>query len=77
MEWWQVMSDHPRLEIRRNVHEVRYYRNQAFKATFPDATLDPQQDTLTWEPNLTAAANEDRCFLSRRIEKQFVSIHLF
>jgi myo-inositol 2-dehydrogenase/D-chiro-inositol 1-dehydrogenase len=58
MEWWQVMSDHQRLEI-RNVHEVRYYRNPAFKADVPDATLDPQQDTLMWEPNLTAAANED------------------
>jgi myo-inositol 2-dehydrogenase/D-chiro-inositol 1-dehydrogenase len=58
MEWWQVMSDHQRLEI-RNVHEVRYYRNPPFKADVPDATLDPQQDTLMWEPNLTAAANED------------------
>jgi len=58
MEWWQVMGDHVRLEI-RNVHEVRYYRNPAFKADVPDATLDPQQDTLAWEPNLTAAANED------------------
>jgi myo-inositol 2-dehydrogenase / D-chiro-inositol 1-dehydrogenase len=58
MEWWQVMSDHQRLEI-RNVHEVRYYRNPAFKVDVPDATLDPQQDTLMWEPNLTAAANED------------------
>ncbi len=58
MEWWQVMGDHQRLEI-RNVHEVRYYRNPAFKANAADATLDPQEDTLMWEPNLTAAANED------------------
>jgi myo-inositol 2-dehydrogenase / D-chiro-inositol 1-dehydrogenase len=58
MEWWQVMGDHKRLEI-RNVHEVRYYRNPVFKANVSDATLDPQQDTLMWEPNLTAAANED------------------
>jgi myo-inositol 2-dehydrogenase / D-chiro-inositol 1-dehydrogenase len=58
MEWWQVMGDHVRLEI-RNVHEVRFYRNPAFKANAPDATLDPQQDTLIWEPNLTVAANED------------------
>jgi myo-inositol 2-dehydrogenase / D-chiro-inositol 1-dehydrogenase len=58
MEWWQVMGDHVRLEI-RNVHEIRYFRNPPFKANVPDATLDPQQDTLAWEPNLTAAANED------------------
>jgi len=58
MEWWQVMGDHVRLEI-RNVYEVRYYRNPAFRANVPDATLDPQQDTLVWELNLTAAANED------------------
>jgi myo-inositol 2-dehydrogenase / D-chiro-inositol 1-dehydrogenase len=58
MEWWQVMGDHQRVEI-RNVHEVRYYRDPPFKANVPDATLDPQQDTLIWEPNLTAAANED------------------
>jgi myo-inositol 2-dehydrogenase / D-chiro-inositol 1-dehydrogenase len=58
MEWWQVMGDHVRLEV-RNVFEIRYYRNPPFKANVPGATLDPQQDTLVWEPNLTAAANED------------------
>jgi myo-inositol 2-dehydrogenase/D-chiro-inositol 1-dehydrogenase len=58
MEWWQVMGDDQRVEI-RNVHEVRYYRNPPFKVSVPGATLDPQQDTLIWEPNLTAAANED------------------
>ncbi len=58
MEWWQVMGDHKRVEI-RNVHEVRYYRAPPFKAADPAATLDPVQDTLVWEPNLTAAANED------------------
>jgi myo-inositol 2-dehydrogenase/D-chiro-inositol 1-dehydrogenase len=58
MEWWQVMGDHKRVEI-RNVHEVRYYRAPVFKAADPAATLDPAQDTLSWEPNLTAAANED------------------
>jgi myo-inositol 2-dehydrogenase / D-chiro-inositol 1-dehydrogenase len=58
MEWWQIMGDHVRLEV-RNVHEIRYFRNPPFKANVSDATLDPQQDTLTWEPNLTAAANED------------------
>jgi myo-inositol 2-dehydrogenase/D-chiro-inositol 1-dehydrogenase len=58
MEWWQVMGDHRRVEV-RNVHEVRYYRAPPFKAGDPKARLDPAQDTLVWEPNLTAAANED------------------
>lgn len=58
MEWWQVMGDHRRVEV-RNVHEVRYYRAPGFKAGDPDATLDPAQDALLWEPNHTAAANED------------------
>ena len=58
MEWWQVMGDHKRVEI-RNVHEVRYYRAPGFKSADPAATLDPAQDALLWEPNQTAAANED------------------
>jgi myo-inositol 2-dehydrogenase / D-chiro-inositol 1-dehydrogenase len=58
MEWWQVMGDHKRVEI-RNVHDVHYYRAPPFKAADAAATLDPDADTLTWEPNLTAAANED------------------
>ena len=58
MEWWQVMGDHKRVEV-RNVHEVRFYRNPPFKADDPAATLDPGQDALVWEPNHTAAANED------------------
>jgi myo-inositol 2-dehydrogenase/D-chiro-inositol 1-dehydrogenase len=58
MEWWQVMGDNQRVEI-RNVHEVRHYRAPGFKAGDPAATLDPAQDALLWEPNLTAAANED------------------
>ena len=58
MEWWQVMGGHKRVEV-RNVHEVRYYRAPGFKAADPRATLDPAQDALIWEPNLTAAANED------------------
>jgi myo-inositol 2-dehydrogenase/D-chiro-inositol 1-dehydrogenase len=58
MEWWQVMGDHRRVEI-RNVHEVRYHRAPAFKFADPAATLDAAQDALVWEPNHTAAANED------------------
>jgi myo-inositol 2-dehydrogenase/D-chiro-inositol 1-dehydrogenase len=58
MEWWQVMGDHRRVEV-RNVHEVRYYRAPPFKASDREATLADGVDTLVWEPNLTAAANED------------------
>jgi myo-inositol 2-dehydrogenase/D-chiro-inositol 1-dehydrogenase len=58
MEWWQVMGDHRRVEV-RNVHEVRYYRAPPFKFADPAAGLLKADDTLVWEPNLTAAANED------------------
>ena len=58
MEWWQVMGDHQRVEV-RNVHEVRHFRSPPFKAADAGATLDPAVDTLVWEPNFTAAANED------------------
>ena len=58
MEWWQVMGDHRRVEV-RNLHEVRYFRAPPFKFADPAAALDAAQDTLVWEPNFTAAANED------------------
>ena len=58
MEWWQVMADHRRVEV-RNVHEVRYYRAPPFKIADPAALLVDSEDTLVWEPNLTVAANED------------------
>ena len=58
MEWWQVMADHQRVEV-RNVHEVRYYRDPPFKFARRGASLVDGEDTLVWEPNLTAAANED------------------
>lgn len=58
MEWWQVMGDHKRVEV-RNVHEVRYFRAPEFKVSRKEATLDDAVDTLVWEPNLTVAANED------------------
>ena len=58
MEWWQVMGDHRRVEV-RNVHEVRYYRAPPFKVDRAEATLTEVEDTLVWEPNLTVAANED------------------
>ena len=58
MEWWQVMADHQRVEV-RNVHEVRHYRNPPFKVSNTAATLRAGEDTLVWEPNFTVAANED------------------
>jgi myo-inositol 2-dehydrogenase/D-chiro-inositol 1-dehydrogenase len=58
MEWWQVMGDHRRVEV-RNVHEVRYFRAPPFKVSKGDASLVDGEDTLIWEPNLTVAANED------------------
>ena len=58
MEWWQVMGDHRRVEV-RNLHEVRYFRSPPFKVSRDDATLADGQDTLVWEPNFTVAANED------------------
>ncbi|MBL8700434.1 MAG: Gfo/Idh/MocA family oxidoreductase [Alphaproteobacteria bacterium] len=58
MEWWQVMGDHERVEV-RNVHEVRLYRASSFKVDDPAATLADGSDAMVWEPNLTVAANED------------------
>jgi myo-inositol 2-dehydrogenase/D-chiro-inositol 1-dehydrogenase len=57
-EWWQVMGDHQRVEV-RNVHEVRWLRDPPFKAERPEATLEDGVDTLVWEPNQTAAVDED------------------
>jgi len=58
MEWWQVMGDHERVEV-RNVHEVRLYRAPGFKVDDPAARLVEGEDAMAWEPNLTVAANED------------------
>jgi myo-inositol 2-dehydrogenase/D-chiro-inositol 1-dehydrogenase len=58
MEWWQVMGDHHRVEV-RNLHEVRYFRAPPFKVNDLQATLRDHEDTLVWEPNFTVAANED------------------
>jgi myo-inositol 2-dehydrogenase/D-chiro-inositol 1-dehydrogenase len=58
MEWWQVMGDNERVEV-RNVHEVRLFRAPKFKVDDPAARLSEGEDTLVWEPNLTVAANED------------------
>ena len=58
MEWWQVMGDNRRVEV-RNLHEVRYFRAPPFKVSDAGASLVDGEDTLVWEPNLTVAANED------------------
>jgi myo-inositol 2-dehydrogenase / D-chiro-inositol 1-dehydrogenase len=58
MEWWQVMGDHHRVEV-RNLHEVRYFRAPPFKVNDINASLRDHEDTLVWEPNFTVAANED------------------
>lgn len=58
VEWWQVMGDHRRVEV-RNVTEVRYVRDPSFKVDDPDATMAGDADTMVWEPNPTVAADED------------------
>ncbi|WP_421981209.1 Gfo/Idh/MocA family protein [Roseibium sp.] len=58
MEHIQIMGDHIRLEV-DNIINVACYRNPPFKADDPAACLLEKADTLSWEPNFTAAANED------------------
>jgi myo-inositol 2-dehydrogenase/D-chiro-inositol 1-dehydrogenase len=58
VEWWQVMGDHRRVEV-RNVTEVRYVRDPAFKVDDANATMTANADTMVWEPNPTVAADED------------------
>nr|WP_321483296.1 Gfo/Idh/MocA family oxidoreductase [uncultured Cohaesibacter sp.] len=53
-----IMGDHKRLEIQNIIH-VKYFRHPPFKADDREATLVSGVDTLCWEPNFTAAANED------------------
>ena len=54
----EIMGDHQRLEV-EDVVEVRWHRNPPFKVADPAATLLDAEDSLTWKPNFTAAANED------------------
>lgn len=58
VELIQIMGDHRRIEI-RNVTEVSYIRDPAFKVGDDHATLEDDTDSLCWTPNLTVAANED------------------
>ena len=54
----ELMGDHQRIEV-ENVIDVRWNRNPPFKMDDPRATLSDADDSLTWKPNFTAAANED------------------
>lgn len=54
----EIMGDHQRIEI-DGVTDVRWHRNPPFKSDNADASLIDGEDTLTWKPNFTAAANED------------------
>ncbi|WP_245197652.1 Gfo/Idh/MocA family protein [Jiella mangrovi] len=58
VERMEIMGDHQRIEV-EDVVEVRWHRNPPFKVADPQATLIDTEDTLTWKPNFTAAANED------------------
>lgn len=58
MEYIQVMGDHRRIEV-DNIINVNYFRDPPFKTENPQASLIEDQDTLSWRPNFTAAANED------------------
>lgn len=58
VEFVQIMGDHRKIEI-KNVTDVCYTRDPAFKADAPDAGLDNGTDTLCWTPNMTVAASED------------------
>lgn len=58
VERLELMGDHQRIEI-DNVIDIRWHRDPKFKTGDPSARLSGDVDTLTWKPNLTAAANED------------------
>lgn len=58
VELIQIMGDHRRIEI-RNVTDVNYVRDPAFKVGDNNATLVDDADSLCWTPNLTVAGNED------------------
>ncbi len=58
VEFIQIMGDHRKIDI-RNVTDVQYTRDPAFKIADTKAALDNGADTLSWTPNMTVAANED------------------
>lgn len=58
MEFVQVMGDQTRIEV-SNVERVAWHRDPGFKIGDAAASLAGDGDTRSWEPNLTAARNED------------------
>ena len=54
----ELMGDHQRIEV-DDVVNVTWHRNPEFKTDDPAGRLLSDQDSLTWRPNFTAAANED------------------
>ncbi|MCJ7874358.1 Gfo/Idh/MocA family oxidoreductase [Phaeobacter sp. J2-8] len=58
MEQVTVMGDHNRVEVDNVIH-VAWHRDPPFKVDDPAATLDSSCDSMVWQPNFTAAANED------------------
>jgi myo-inositol 2-dehydrogenase/D-chiro-inositol 1-dehydrogenase len=58
VEFIQIMGDHRKIEI-RNVTDISFTRDPAFKVDDSCAMLEDGADTLSWTPNMTVAANED------------------
>lgn len=58
MEFVQVMGDQTRVEV-ANVERVAWHRDPGFKIGNASASLAGAGETRVWEPNLTAARNED------------------
>lgn len=58
VERLELMGDHQRIEV-DDVVNVIWHRNPEFKTDDPAGRLLNDQDSLTWRPNFTAAANED------------------
>ncbi|SNR87196.1 hypothetical protein [Puniceibacterium sediminis] len=52
------MGDHNRIEV-DNVINVVWHRDPPFMAEDPEAVLYGACDSLVWQPNFTAAANEN------------------
>jgi len=58
MEFVQVMGERTRIEV-SNIENVAWYRDPGFKTGDPAASLEGDGETRIWQPNLTAAMNED------------------
>lgn len=58
VERLELMGDHQRIEV-DNIINVSWHRNPPFKSDNTAARLSGDEDSLCWQPNFTAAANED------------------